>query len=77
VININEHLAVLIAAIEALTIVITDTCASDRHDLSIRVLINPCILTPQTDRDAKTALISYDYVATVFHGAGLLYVYLG
>jgi len=68
---------VLIATIEALTIVITDTSTSDRHNLSLCVLVIARILTPQTDRDAKTALICYDYVATVFYGASLLYVYLG
>jgi hypothetical protein len=76
-IDIDKHLAVLIAAIDALSIVITDTRAPDRHDLSFRVPIHPRILPPQTDRDAESALVSYDYVATVFHSASLLDVNLG
>lgn len=76
-IDVDEHLAVLIAAVETLSIVVAHTCTPNRHDLTLRVVIHSRILTPQADRDAESALVSYHYIAAVFDRAGLLYVDLG
>ena len=76
-VRVDINLAVLVATVQALSIVVGHSSASDCEHLVFLIGIESGVLPPETDLNCQLRLIHYGHVAAVFDRARLFDVDLG
>lgn len=71
-VEIDEHLTVLIAAVEALAVVVGNSSSTKRHDVSFSVLGLSCIVSPQADLYLETTFVNNVNIPSILLHATLL-----